>query len=199
MLLTCPKYTKALDMWSVGCIFAELLGRKPIFPGKNYKDQIDKIVNVLGTPLQDDLGGVPDKTRQYLKGLRGEKKSLAEKYPEARPEAISLLEQLLYFDPNRRVTVEQALKSKWLESLHDENDEPSADGPMDFSWEDEVTGKPDSVMRERLKRMIYEEARVYHPGEPIWEDLVARVPPAPHPVAVARREHAPFRGRGVSD
>ena len=67
-------------MWSVGCIFAELLGRKPIFPGKNYKDQIDKIVNVLGTPLQDDLGGVPDKTRQYLKGLRGEKKSLAEKY-----------------------------------------------------------------------------------------------------------------------
>lgn len=40
VLLTWCKYTKALDLWSVGCIFAELMGRRPIFPGKNYKHQV---------------------------------------------------------------------------------------------------------------------------------------------------------------
>ncbi len=38
-MLACQEYTKAIDMWSVGCIFAELLGRKPIFPGDDYIDQ----------------------------------------------------------------------------------------------------------------------------------------------------------------
>ena len=67
MLLTWCKYTKALDMWSVGCIFAELMGRRPIFPGKNYKHQIELICNVLGTPNIEDLKSVTSqKALQFL-------------------------------------------------------------------------------------------------------------------------------------
>lgn len=50
ILLSWPSYSQAIDVWSVGCIFAELLGRQPLFPGKNYKHQVDLIVEVLGTP-----------------------------------------------------------------------------------------------------------------------------------------------------
>ncbi|KAL6962377.1 Mitogen-activated protein kinase [Sarracenia purpurea var. burkii] len=48
LLLCCDSYGTSADMWSVGCIFAEILGRKPIFPGSNSLDQLRKILNVLG-------------------------------------------------------------------------------------------------------------------------------------------------------
>ncbi|KAJ1476434.1 kinase-like domain-containing protein [Baffinella frigidus] len=118
VLLTCCKYTKALDMWSVGCIFAELLGRKPIFPGKNYKDQIDLIIAILGTPSPEDLKSVTsDKALQFLRGLKGEKKDLAEKYPAASAEAINLLQQLICFDPNKRFSVENVARPS-REAIH---------------------------------------------------------------------------------
>jgi hypothetical protein len=58
-------------MWSVGCIFAELMGRRPIFPGKNYKHQIELICNVLGTPNVEDLKSVTSqKALQFLQALK---------------------------------------------------------------------------------------------------------------------------------
>jgi serine/threonine protein kinase len=49
-MLSWKEYTKAIDVWSVGCIFAELLGRKPLFPGKDYIHQLNLITDVIGTP-----------------------------------------------------------------------------------------------------------------------------------------------------
>jgi mitogen-activated protein kinase 7 len=42
-------------MWSVGCILAELLGGRPIFKGRDYVDQLNQILNLLGTPTEDTL------------------------------------------------------------------------------------------------------------------------------------------------
>jgi len=50
MLCADGNYTAAVDTWSVGCIFAELLGRKPLFPGKNFMHQLRLIFDVIGTP-----------------------------------------------------------------------------------------------------------------------------------------------------
>jgi mitogen-activated protein kinase 7 len=50
IMLSFKSYTKAIDMWSVGCIFAELLGGKPLFKGRDYVDQLNQILNILGTP-----------------------------------------------------------------------------------------------------------------------------------------------------
>ena len=47
IMLSCQEYTKAIDVWSVGCIFAELLGRKPIFPGDDYIHQLTIICDKL--------------------------------------------------------------------------------------------------------------------------------------------------------
>ena len=48
-------YTKSIDIWSVGCILAEMLSNRPIFPGKHYLDQLNHILGVLGTPSDQDL------------------------------------------------------------------------------------------------------------------------------------------------
>jgi len=59
--LTCSfsqEYTKAIDIWSTGCIFAELLGRKPMFPGDDYIHQLQIICNKLGTPTEEELNFV---------------------------------------------------------------------------------------------------------------------------------------------
>jgi serine/threonine protein kinase len=60
----------SIDVWSVGCIFAELLGRKPLFPGKDYIHQLKLIIQVLGSPAEEDLVFISsDKARSYIKGL----------------------------------------------------------------------------------------------------------------------------------
>ncbi|EKX35254.1 hypothetical protein GUITHDRAFT_80002 [Guillardia theta CCMP2712] len=136
VLVSWCRYSKALDMWSVGCILAELLGRKPIFPGKNFKHQIELICNILGTPTSEDLVGVTsERAKQYLENLLPRpKKDFKMIYTAASAPAIELLEMLLTFDPDRRFTVEQALACNFLSSLHDENDEPRAEHPLNFDW-----------------------------------------------------------------
>lgn len=55
LLLSCSDYTSAIDVWSVGCIFAEVLRRKPLFPGKDYVNQLNLIVSTIGSPSPEDL------------------------------------------------------------------------------------------------------------------------------------------------
>jgi serine/threonine protein kinase len=58
IMLTFKEYTKAIDVWSVGCILAEMLSGKPLFPGRDYHHQLTLILDVLGTPTMDDFYGI---------------------------------------------------------------------------------------------------------------------------------------------
>lgn len=70
VILNASEYSKAVDIWSVGCIMAELLGRTPLFPGEDFLDQIQRIVSILGTPSQDDLKYIgSDNALKYIKTL----------------------------------------------------------------------------------------------------------------------------------
>lgn len=70
LLLSCDSYTAAIDIWSVGCILAELLQRKAFFPGKDYIDQLKLIIRKLGSPSDDDLTFISSsKARTYIKAL----------------------------------------------------------------------------------------------------------------------------------
>lgn len=55
VILNASEYTKAVDIWSVGCILAELFGRQPLFPGEDFLDQVQRIISVLGTPSSEDM------------------------------------------------------------------------------------------------------------------------------------------------
>jgi len=52
IMLNSKGYTKSIDIWSVGCILAEMLSNRPIFPGKHYLDQLNHILAILGSPSQ---------------------------------------------------------------------------------------------------------------------------------------------------
>ena len=69
-MLACQEYTEAIDVWSVGCIFGELLERRALFPGEDYIDQLRRIVAKLGKPAPDELDFVTsDKARRFILGL----------------------------------------------------------------------------------------------------------------------------------
>mgnify|MGYP003961724439 CR=1 FL=1 len=102
IMLSCQEYTKAIDVWSVGCIFAELMGRKPLFPGDDYIHQLQIISDVLGTPNDDDLVFVTsDKARRFMKSQAFKQKvPFSTLYPSkpdgsgANPVALDLLDQM---------------------------------------------------------------------------------------------------------
>ena len=149
LLLMWEQATKALDIWSVGCIMAELLGRKPFFPGNNYLHQLDLILDVMGTPPDSDVKGC-EKGVTYLKQLpRRMGKDFRQIFPNASPMALDLLKKMLHFDPTKRITVQQALEHPYLANLHEPEDEPDCP-PFDFSFEQEAEHGD-------LKRMLYNE------------------------------------------
>ena len=158
LLLSCAEYTSAIDVWSVGCIFAELLGRKPLFPGKDYVHQLNLIARVAGTPAEHETGFVrSEKARRYLHALpRFPRVDFATMYPEAPAEAVDLIDRMLAFDPSKRITVAQALAHPYLASLHDESDEPSVSRPFFFDFEGET------LAEDRVRDLVYEELIEFH-------------------------------------
>ena len=125
LLLSWKEYTAAVDIWSVGCIFAELLKRKPFLPGADTKNQIELIIDYFGTPTEEEINIVPkEKSRKLLRTFPKRKgKNLEQIFSQASPLAIDLLKKLLTFDPSKRITVEEALCHPYLQALHSEEDE----------------------------------------------------------------------------
>ncbi|CAI5936536.1 unnamed protein product [Closterium sp. NIES-65] len=154
LLLNCQTYTAAIDVWSVGCIFMELLNREPLFPGKDYVEQLRLITKSLGSPDESDIEFLQsDNARRYTRSLPFyPKQPLAQRYPHLPPVAIDLMSRMLTFDPLKRITVEEALCHPYLATLHDINDEPACDEPFHFDFEGPFLS--DEIIRE----MIYAEA-----------------------------------------
>jgi len=90
VILNASHYTNALDVWSIGCIFAELLGRAPLFPGDDYLDQIKRTIGILGTPSAEDMSFIGNKlARKYIsKLLIRNKQSFKTIFPKANPAAL---------------------------------------------------------------------------------------------------------------
>jgi mitogen-activated protein kinase 1/3 len=146
-------------MWSVGCIFAEMLGRKPAFPGKDYIHQLKLILEVLGTQDEASLHFISSpKARAWIQSLPpAPPASLATLFPAASPEALQLLAAMLVFDPRRRISVEAALAHPYLASLHDPTLEPGAPAPF------AADGEEADLKEEQLRRKVFDEVMSYAP------------------------------------
>ncbi|KAK1384608.1 hypothetical protein POM88_022343 [Heracleum sosnowskyi] len=122
LLLGAKQYSTAVDMWSVGCIIAELLLNQPLFNGDNEIKQIDKIFRMLGTPNETSWPGfseLPGAKARFVKQpdnlLR--KKFHAEYFTGAAPltnAGFDLLNKLLTCDPAKRITADEALNHQWF-------------------------------------------------------------------------------------
>nr|AKJ87098.1 mitogen-activated protein kinase [Pinus massoniana] len=159
LLLNCSEYTAAIDIWSVGCIFMEILKREPLFPGKDYVQQLRLITELIGSPDDSDLGFLrSDNARRYIRQLpQFPKQPFSQKFPNMAPAAVDLLEKMLVFDPSKRITVQEALSHPYLASLHDINDEPSCPTPFNFDFE-----QP-SFTEEHIKELIWRESLNFNP------------------------------------
>eukprot|EP00227_Mantoniella_beaufortii_P020136 CAMPEP_0197574462 /NCGR_PEP_ID=MMETSP1326-20131121/189_1 /TAXON_ID=1155430 /ORGANISM="Genus nov. species nov., Strain RCC2288" /LENGTH=406 /DNA_ID=CAMNT_0043137049 /DNA_START=114 /DNA_END=1336 /DNA_ORIENTATION=- len=127
ILLGSTKYTFGVDMWSSGCILGELLGGKPIFPGTSTMNQLDRIMEVTGGPSAQDIDAVQSPfAATMLESLPPTKpKRAQELFPNASEQAADLLHKLLEFNPDKRITAEEALRHPYLAQFHNPADEPS--------------------------------------------------------------------------
>lgn len=181
LLLSCEDYTSAIDVWSVGCIFAELLGRKPIFPGKDYLHQLKLILGTIGTPDPDkDLRFIHShKARAFIRSQpRVPRACLAQLYPGANPLALNLIDRMLVFDPSQRITVAEALQHPYLSLLHDASLEPTAPFPLDHL--DLLDDHEEDLKEDALREKVWQEMLHYHPEAAAAHDYHQQdAPPSP--------------------
>jgi len=141
ILLGSQKYTKGVDMWSLGCILGELLLGKPIFPGTSTLNQLDRIMDLTGRPSSDDIDSIQSSLAgTMLEALPSLKppKSLRDIFPMASDEALDLLKNLLQFNPSKRLTAEQAMKHPYVAQFHNPDDEPKCDRVITIPIDDNI-------------------------------------------------------------
>jgi len=128
IMLNWMHYSQTVDIWSVGCIMAELLTGRPLFPGDDQIDQITKVLTICGTPTNETLSKITsEEAILYIRSLpRMEKKDFQTVFPGSNPQAIDLLEKMLEVDADKRITAAQTLSHPYLEEYADPTDEPTA-------------------------------------------------------------------------
>lgn len=189
-----------------GCIFAELLARSPLFPGKStchfcnqillplilhrfvgedYIAQLRLICDKLGRPSEERLDFVTsERAKRFMLSLpHNPMKPLGQLFPGHVDNhlALDLVVKMLEFHPAHRLSIERALQHPFLQSLHNPEDEPVANFTFTFDFEHE------ELSRERIQELIWQETRDYHPEIP-----------AAFPTSSAKRKAASSREMDLS-
>ena len=118
LIFGATSYTSAIDVWSVGCVAAELILGSPLFPGESGVDQLVEIIKVLGTPTREEIHAMnPNYTEFKFPFIRPSPwhKVFGTKRPPA--EALDLIAGLLVYDPTRRLGALQALAHPFFDEL----------------------------------------------------------------------------------
>ncbi|KAG5029153.1 hypothetical protein AAZX31_05G113800 [Glycine max] len=117
ILLGSRQYSTPVDIWSVGCIFAEMVNQRPLFPGDSEIDELFKIFRIMGTPNEDTWPGVtslPDFKSAFPKW---QPKDLKNVVPNLEPAGLDLLSSMLYLDPSKRITARSALEHEYFKDI----------------------------------------------------------------------------------
>ena len=131
-------YHQSVDMWSVGCIIAEMLTGKELFPGNDHIDQLNRILDLCGTPTEESICKITSgEARNYMRSLpKMERKNFKEVFKGSDPLIIDLLDKMLEIDVDRRITAVQALAHPYItvSVYSDPEDEPNS-SPFEQTFE----------------------------------------------------------------
>ena len=154
-------YDESVDIWSLGCIFAELILRRPLFPGQNYLDQLKIIFEVMGTPKDLTWIKTPEAKRwvQKLKPHNG--KPLKSVFEKASDGALALLSKMLMMDPAQRSSALDCIRDPYLKDLYRREDEATCP-KFDLSFEFEKAIKTKFGVR----HMMYDALQQYQKENP---------------------------------
>mmetsp|Transcript_17447 Transcript_17447/g.32933 ORF Transcript_17447/g.32933 Transcript_17447/m.32933 type:complete len:410 (-) Transcript_17447:35-1264(-) len=163
VVLLPSQYTEAIDIWAAGCIHVELIARRVLFPGQDYLDQVKKIINVLGTPTEEELQWLRSSVAAQGFVKRNcpavPRTSWQAKIPQASPAAVEVFGAMLRFEPATRPSAQEALRLPYFQELVREEDFKTdmCVEPIDWAFDDF------QPTRESLQELIYNECLSYHP------------------------------------
>lgn len=117
LILGCTDYSTAIDVWSAGCVFAELMQGTPIFPGMSAMDQIIEICRVMGTPSKEQLSVINGNNAAEVKMPQFPQRPWSSILPNASLEAIDLLKNMLDYTPTTRLTCIDSCAHMYFDEL----------------------------------------------------------------------------------
>ncbi|XP_057693445.1 mitogen-activated protein kinase 12 [Corythoichthys intestinalis] len=158
VILSWMHYSQTVDIWSVGCIMAEMLQGKPLFKGNDHLDQLTEIMKITGTPSQELMGKLQSEdAKNYIKSIKKvEKKDLRKVFSNANPQAVSVLERMLLLDPDERTTAADALTLPYFREFREPEEETEAQ-PYDDSLDNA------DLPLEQWKRHTFTEILTFKP------------------------------------
>ncbi|KAF5843426.1 putative extracellular signal-regulated kinase 1, partial [Dunaliella salina] len=150
-------YTPQVDVWSIGCVFAEILLRRPLFMGKDVVHQLQVITDVLGTPPPKSIAKVQnEKARKFLAAMPYKPGfNLHRVFYKADPRAVDLLKRLLTFDPDERISAVDALHHPYFDS--------ESDTGFIFISSTDFAFDESRVSVEQMREIMYMEIYQWHP------------------------------------
>uniref|UniRef100_A0AAX7V468 mitogen-activated protein kinase n=1 Tax=Astatotilapia calliptera TaxID=8154 RepID=A0AAX7V468_ASTCA len=128
VILNWMHYTQTVDIWSAGCIMAEMLLGKPLFKGNDHLDQLREIMKITGTPSPDFIVKLQSQdARNYIRSLpKVPKKDLHSIFSKASSNAVCVLEKMLLLDPDQRLSASEALDLPFFSEFRDTEEETEA-------------------------------------------------------------------------
>ncbi|XP_009580570.1 PREDICTED: mitogen-activated protein kinase 15-like, partial [Fulmarus glacialis] len=172
ILLSSQSYTKGVDMWSIGCILGELLLGKPLFPGTSTVNQIEQILRVIKKKSPEDILAMQSDYRASVinRMCSRQRVTFEEILPSSTPlPALDLLKKLLVFNPDKRLTAEEALQHPYVKRFHCPAREPSLDYDVILPLGDDIQLSV-AEYRNKLYEMILEKKLNSHPKEQVGRE-----------------------------
>eukprot|EP00469_Lotharella_globosa_P012240 CAMPEP_0167789026 /NCGR_PEP_ID=MMETSP0111_2-20121227/10419_1 /TAXON_ID=91324 /ORGANISM="Lotharella globosa, Strain CCCM811" /LENGTH=412 /DNA_ID=CAMNT_0007681073 /DNA_START=100 /DNA_END=1338 /DNA_ORIENTATION=+ len=148
-VMVCDTYDEKIDVWAVGCILAEMYGRKPAFRGSDSRDQVSEYLKVLGAPTPEDVSFITNEhakkfVENFGKKLQPENK-LPMMYKDMDPDAMDLMNRMLQFNPHKRISVDECLDHKFYQDIRKRKHEVTCDSAFDFAFEKKLKGREELI------------------------------------------------------